>query len=102
MAEWHERLVEKRRHQDARNALSRVRAKPLDHPSIEQELSEIIAGFDGHERMSLVEQLKAVCSGKQMFYRFSFAIVVMIAQQMTGTNSINCEYVRDEVCMDKD
>ncbi|KAH8725502.1 general substrate transporter [Phaeosphaeriaceae sp. PMI808] len=82
-------LVEKNRITEAAEALSQVRSKPTDDPDVIQELDEIIQDFNGHEKMSLVSQIKAVGSSKKMFYRTSFGVILMFWQQWTGTNSIN-------------
>ncbi|KAK7733828.1 hypothetical protein SLS63_004614 [Diaporthe eres] len=82
-------LVEKFRIDDARKALSRVRARPADDPVIRDELQEIIADFEGKEKLSLSQQLKLAFSSKQMLYQSSLAVILMFWQQWTGTNSIN-------------
>ena len=82
-------LVEKNRLNEAAKALSQVRGKPADDADVLQELDEIIADFNGHEKMSMTAQVKAACSSKTMFYRSSFAVILMFFQQWTGTNSIN-------------
>ena len=82
-------LVEKNRIKDAAKALAHVRGKPVEDPEVIQELDEIIADFNGHEKLPLVAQLKAACSGKRMLYRSSFVVILMFWQQWTGTNSIN-------------
>jgi MFS transporter, SP family, sugar:H+ symporter len=79
-------LVEKNRLGDAQHALARVRAKPIDDPTVLQELDDIIDDFHGHEKLSLTSQLKAVCESKKMFYQASMAVVLMFWQQWTGTN----------------
>jgi SP family sugar:H+ symporter-like MFS transporter len=82
-------LVEKNRVSDAARALAHVRGKSVEDPEVVQELDEIIADFNGHEKMPLVAQLKAAYSGKKMRYRSSFVVLLMFWQQWTGTNSIN-------------
>lgn len=82
-------LVEKNRHSDAQTALAKVRGKPEDDPSVLQELNEIIEDFQGHEQLPLLGQLKAVGESKRVFYQASFAVILMVWQQLTGTNSIN-------------
>lgn len=82
-------LVEKNRIEDAAKALAKVRGKSVEDPAVIQELDEIINDFNGHEKMSMVAQVKAACSDKRMFYQSSFAIILMFWQQWTGTNSIN-------------
>jgi len=82
-------LVEKNRIKDAAKALARVRGKSADEPAVIQELDDIIQDFNGHEKMTLVAQLRAAGSSKKMFYRTSFGIILMFWQQWTGTNSIN-------------
>ena len=82
-------LIEKNRITDAAKALAHVRGKPAEDPDVAQELDDIIADFNGHEKMPMVAQLKSACSNKKIFYRSSFAVVLMFWQQWTGTNSIN-------------
>lgn len=82
-------LMEKDRHGEASRALAHVRGRSASDPSIARELGEIMADFRGHEKIPLVGQLKAACSDKKNFYRFSMAIILMFWQQWTGTNSIN-------------
>lgn len=82
-------LVEKFRIDDARKALSRVRARPVDDPVIREELQEIVADFEGKEKLSLTQQLRLAFSSKQMLYQSSLAVILMFWQQWTGTNSIN-------------
>ncbi|KAN0091823.1 general substrate transporter [Hyaloscypha variabilis] len=82
-------LVEKGKIDAARIALTRVRRKPENDPSISRELEEIIVDFEGHENLSLLSQLKASCANRKIFYQVSMGVILMIAQQWTGTNSIN-------------
>jgi MFS family permease len=82
-------LVEKFRIDEARKALSRVRARPVDDPAIREELQEIITDFEGKEKLSLTQQLRLAFSSKQMLYQSSLAVILMFWQQWTGTNSIN-------------
>lgn len=82
-------LVEKGKIDAARAALSHVRGKPATDPGVAYELEEIIADFEGHDNLSLVQQLKASCSNKQIFYQVSMGVILMFWQQWTGTNSIN-------------
>lgn len=82
-------LVEKNRFQEAKHALARVRARSPDDPVLREELENIVVDFKGKERLSLLQQLRAACSSKAMFYQSSMAIIIMFWQQWTGTNSIN-------------
>lgn len=82
-------LVEKNRLTDAAKALATVRRKAVDDPEVVQELDEIIADFNGHEKMTMMAQLREACKGKKMIYRSSFVVLLMFFQQWTGTNSIN-------------
>ncbi|THX56628.1 general substrate transporter [Aureobasidium pullulans] len=82
-------LVEKDRYDDAARALAHVRGRSQDDEVIRKELGEIIADFQSREKIPLLGQLKVVCSDKKYFYRFSMAIILMMFQQWTGTNSIN-------------
>lgn len=82
-------LVEKNRIDDARRALSRVRAKSEQDSSVEHELQEIINDFRGREKMSFIQQARAAFESRKIFYRCSMAIILMFWQQWSGTNSIN-------------
>jgi len=82
-------LVEKDRHDDAARALAHVRGRSQDDEVVRKELGEIIADFQSREKIPLLGQLKVVCSDRKYFYRFSMAIILMMFQQWTGTNSIN-------------
>jgi hypothetical protein len=57
-----------------------VRGKSADEPAVIQELDDIIQDFNGHEKMTLVAQLRAAGSSKKMFYRTSFGIILMFWQ----------------------
>ena len=82
-------LVEKNRIDDARRALSQVRSKPEQDPSVQHELQEIINDFRGRNKLSLVQQSRAAFENSKIFYRCSMAIILMFWQQWSGTNSIN-------------
>ncbi|THX87413.1 general substrate transporter [Aureobasidium pullulans] len=82
-------LMEKDRHDDAARALAHVRGRSQDDEVVRKELGEIIADFQSREKIPLLGQLKVVCSDRKYFYRFSMAIILMMFQQWTGTNSIN-------------
>lgn len=82
-------LVEKNRIDDARRALSQVRAKSEQDPSVEHELQEIVNDFRGREKMSLIQQSRATFENSKIFYRCSLGIILMFWQQWSGTNSIN-------------
>lgn len=82
-------LVEKNRIDDARRALSQVRAKSEQDSSVEHELQEIINDFRGREKMSFTQQSRAAFENRKIFYRCSLAIILMFWQQWSGTNSIN-------------
>lgn len=82
-------LVEKNRLAEAKHALAHVRGLPEDDVAVTEELDEIVADFEGKDRLSLGKQIKAACSSKKMFYQTSFGVILMFWQQWTGTNSIN-------------
>ncbi|GAB7331250.1 hypothetical protein MBLNU13_g02711t1 [Cladosporium sp. NU13] len=82
-------LVEKGRIDEARQALSTVRSKPIDDPEVSQELEDIVTDFRGHEKLPLVKQVKLTFSDSKTLYTFTMAITLMFWQQWTGTNSIN-------------
>jgi SP family sugar:H+ symporter-like MFS transporter len=72
--------VEKGKIDAAHVALTRVRRKPANDPSISRELEEIIADFEGHENLSLFLQLKASCANQKIFYRASMGVILMFWQ----------------------
>ncbi|KUI65525.1 putative quinate permease [Cytospora mali] len=82
-------LVEKQRFEEAKHALSHVRDRSPDDLVLCEELGDIVADFEGKERLSITQQLRAACSSKAMFYQSSMAVILMFWQQCTGTNSIN-------------
>ncbi|PQE22026.1 quinate permease protein [Rutstroemia sp. NJR-2017a BBW] len=82
-------LVEKDRHEEALAALSRVRRKSPTDPSLVQEYREIVADFEGKERLTLIQQMRLTISSKPAFYAVSMAAILQFWQQWTGTNSIN-------------
>lgn len=82
-------LVEKNRIAEARRALARVRALAEDDPALQEELEEIVADFEGKERLSLATQVRAAFASRKAFYQSSIGVVLMFWQQWTGTNSIN-------------
>lgn len=82
-------LVEKSRVEDARRALSQVRAKPEQDPSVEHELQEIINDFQGREKLSFIQQFRGAFESRNIFYRSSLGVILMFWQQASGTNSIN-------------
>ncbi|KAF2759046.1 general substrate transporter [Pseudovirgaria hyperparasitica] len=82
-------LVEKNRIEEAQRSLTIVRGKSKGDAAVMQELQEIIDDFNGHERLTILQQLRAVVANKKIFYRASFAVILMFWQQSTGTNSIN-------------
>lgn len=82
-------LVEKDRVDDARAALSHARGKPEQDSTVEHELQEIINDFRGRKKLSFIQQLKAVCESKKIFYRCSLPMIVLFWQQWSGVNSVN-------------
>lgn len=82
-------LVEKNQFEQAKHALSHVRARSPEDPVLLEELADIVADFEGKERLSITQQLRAACSSKAMLYQSSMAVILMFWQQWTGTNSIN-------------
>ena len=79
-------LVEKGRIDEARQALSTVRSKPIDDSEVSQELEDIVTDFRGHEKLPLVKQVKMTFSDSKTLYTFTMAITLMFWQQWTGTN----------------
>lgn len=82
-------LVEKNRIAEARAALSHVRDLPEDHALLQEELEEIVADFEGKEKLPLSMQVRAAFASKKAFYQSSMGVILMFWQQWTGTNSIN-------------
>jgi MFS family permease len=79
-------LVEKGRIEEARQALSTVRSKPIDDVEVSKELEDIVTDFRGHEKLPLVKQVKMTFSDSKTLYTFTMAITLMFWQQWTGTN----------------
>lgn len=82
-------LVEKERRDLAHQALARVRGKASDDRDVLLEFEEIVADFEGREKLSLWQQVKACCVDRKTFFQCSMPVVLMFWQQWTGTNSIN-------------
>jgi MFS transporter, SP family, sugar:H+ symporter len=82
-------LVEKKRIEEARAALSRVRSLDANCRDVSDELDEIVNDFHGREKLSLLQQLRAFGDSKATLYRCTMAIILMFWQQWTGSNGIN-------------
>lgn len=82
-------LIEKCRVAEALTALRRVRGESVDDSEIMQEFYEIKADFQGHQKLTLWQQITASCKNRSTFYQVSIGVALMFWQQWTGTNSIN-------------
>ena len=82
-------LVEKNRIEEARHILAHVRARPVIDDSVTLELQEIISDFHGKQRLTFLQQMKAITSSKQIFYPVTMGLILQFWQQWSGTNSIN-------------
>ncbi|KAI9734018.1 MAG: hypothetical protein M1834_002675 [Cirrosporium novae-zelandiae] len=86
-------LAKKDRWDDAQRTLARVRALPLTHPYVQMELQEISAQLE-HERQlirgsSFWDLLREMWTIRGNRNRAIISILLMVCQQMTGTNAIN-------------
>lgn len=88
-------LARQDRWEDARRILSNVRQLPADHPYVAGEIQEIWEQLE-HER-NLIGDAKFKDLMREMWTipgnrkRALISIGLMICQQMTGTNAINCK-----------
>ncbi|KAI6383087.1 hypothetical protein MCOR25_000275 [Pyricularia grisea] len=86
-------LARKDRWEEARSVLSHIRNLPSDHPYLQEEMAEIADQLE-HERQ-LVGDASWFQLNKEIWRqsihrkRAIISIVLMICQQMTGTNAIN-------------
>lgn len=86
-------LAKADRWEEASATLARVRNLPVTHPYIQDELAEIQAQLE-HERMlvsgastkDLLREMWIIPGNRK---RLLITIVLMVCQQMTGTNAIN-------------
>ncbi|KAK8214335.1 general substrate transporter [Phyllosticta capitalensis] len=86
-------LAKQERPQEALAVLTRIRQLPEDHPYIQAELTEVREQLE-HERelvggSSYKDLLKEMWFIRGNRNRALISIVLMICQQMTGTNAIN-------------
>lgn len=91
-------LARKDRWEEARSILSIVRQLPQGHPYVAGEIQEIYDQLE-HER-TLIGDAKFKDLMREMWTipgnrkRALLTIGLMICQQMTGTNAINCKPLR--------
>ncbi|KAI0006606.1 general substrate transporter [Xylariaceae sp. FL0662B] len=86
-------LARKDRWEEARAVLTRIRNLPSDHPYLQEEFREIADQLDYERRLigdasfwSLQKEMWTVATNRK---RAILSIMLMICQQMTGTNAIN-------------
>ena len=90
-------LAKQDRWEEATAVLARVRNLPASHPYVAAELKDIADQLE-HERMliagaSVKDLLKEMFTIPGNRKRALISIGLMICQQMTGTNAINCKFV---------
>lgn len=86
-------LARQDRWEDTKRVLSRIRNLPTTHPYIEEEFKEIVSQLE-HERQligdatfwNLQREMWTIAGNRR---RVLISIILMICQQMTGTNAIN-------------
>ncbi|KAJ5902203.1 hypothetical protein N7495_002731 [Penicillium taxi] len=80
-------LMKQGRSDDALKSLAYIRNESEDSEEVQRELAEIYAATE--EEIALVEGVTwKECFTKSNRYRFFLAIVIMISQQLSGTNAI--------------
>ncbi|KAK4248997.1 MFS sugar transporter-like protein [Corynascus novoguineensis] len=86
-------LARRDRWEDTKRVLSRIRNLPPDHPYIQDEFQEIVAQLEHERRLigdasfwNLQREMWTIAGNRR---RVLISIILMICQQMTGTNAIN-------------
>ncbi|EMR68154.1 hypothetical protein MGN70_005865 [Eutypa lata] len=86
-------LARKDRWEEAKSVLVRIRQLPENHPYLQEEFQEIAEQLDHEKRMmgdasfmSLQREMWLIPSNRK---RALLSFVLMVCQQMTGTNAIN-------------
>jgi sugar porter (SP) family MFS transporter len=86
-------LARKDRWEDTKRVLSRIRNLPPTHPYIQDEFQEIVDQLDNERRLiggatfwNLQREMWTIAGNRK---RALISIILMICQQMTGTNAIN-------------
>ncbi|ORY55931.1 general substrate transporter [Pseudomassariella vexata] len=86
-------LAKSDRWEQAKSVLQRVRQLPYSHPYLQEEIQEIADQLEFERRLigdaSLLNLLKEMWTVQSNRKRAILSIVLMICQQMTGTNAIN-------------
>ncbi|KAI0405838.1 MFS sugar transporter-like protein [Xylaria palmicola] len=86
-------LARKDRWEDAKNVLKRLRQLPDDHPYLQEEFQEIAEQLEQERQLmgdasfwSLQKEMWTVKSNR---HRAILSVLLMVFQQLTGTNAIN-------------
>ncbi|KAK3936230.1 putative permease [Diplogelasinospora grovesii] len=86
-------LARQDRWEDTKRVLSRIRNLPPTHPYLEEEFREIVDQLEHERRLigdasfwNLQKEMWTIAGNRK---RVLISIVLMICQQMTGTNAIN-------------
>lgn len=94
-------LAKQDRWEEARATLSKVRNLPSDHPYVEEEFAAIATQLEQERALvagsgfwDLMKEMWLIPGNRK---RAIISIVLMICQQMTGTNAIN--YYAPQICM---
>ncbi|KAF7715515.1 MFS-type Sugar/inositol transporter [Penicillium ucsense] len=95
-------LAKQDRWEEARATLSKVRALPADHPYVEEEFQGIAQQLEqerlligGSSFLDLMKEMWLVPGNRK---RAIISVLLMICQQMTGTNAIN--YYSPQICVE--
>ena len=94
-------LAKQDRWEEARATLSQVRNLPFNHPYVEEEFAAIATQLEQERALiagsgfwDLMKEMWLIPGNRK---RAIISIVLMICQQMTGTNAIN--YYAPQICM---
>ncbi|KAI1431123.1 MFS sugar transporter-like protein [Xylaria sp. CBS 124048] len=86
-------LARKDRWDDAKQVLTKLRQLPADHPYLQEEFQEIVDQLEGERRLmgdasfwALQKEMWLVKTNRN---RAILSILLMLFQQLTGTNAIN-------------
>ncbi|KAN0066178.1 hypothetical protein ACQY0O_000272 [Thecaphora frezii] len=82
-------LIEQERAADAAKSLSIINLLPPTHPNITAIVSEIQADLEGKSKLSFVQQCRLTVADRITFYRVMTGAILMLGQQLSGTNALN-------------
>ncbi|KAJ7650111.1 general substrate transporter [Roridomyces roridus] len=82
-------LVERGQYERAAQSLARVARTSPDDKAVLATIEEIKANFANRTDLSVVEQVKEILGSRTIALRWAIPSIVMLFQQLTGTNAIN-------------